>query len=168
GPRSWPGLHPTLLDAEVAVHHLDQVLGRAQAEHRQPVAWLEAVVRTGDTVEASAEDARRYPASGVPDLEAQRHQTTSIFRREVDADAAAIGAVDRSGRGLDDRGQLPLLAGLGAGGEEAGGSDHCVELGAQLVADVGPELRVDLDHAPVTVGVSVGGRGRDLLELAHQ
>src|SRR5207302_5531183 len=46
------GLDPTLLHAELAVHHADQLLGGAKAQHRQPVAGLETVVRTRDPIEA--------------------------------------------------------------------------------------------------------------------
>jgi len=64
-------------------------------------------------------------------------------------------ARDLLGRGLDDRRELALLAGLGARGQEPGRPDHGVQLGAQLMTDVRPQLGVDLDRARVAVDVAV-------------
>ena len=72
------------------------------------------------------------------------------------------------GAGLDDAGELALLARLGAGGQEAGGADDGVQLVAQLVAEVSQDVGVDVDDASVPVGVVVPRRFAELPELVHQ
>ena len=72
-------LHPALLDAKLAIHHLDEMLGGVEAEHRQPVAGLEAVVRSGHPVDPSAKNARGHAAAGVADPEVERDQAAAIL-----------------------------------------------------------------------------------------
>ena len=94
--RVRPRLHPSLLHAELTVHHLDQLLGRAQAQHGQPVAGFELVVGTGHAVETATKDPRRHAPTGVADVELQRHEAAAVFRRQLDADSTAIRAIDRT------------------------------------------------------------------------
>ena len=76
---------------------------------------------------------------------------------------------DLLGARLDDRRQVALLPRLRAGGKEAGRADHRVELIPQLVADVGQQLRIDLDQAMrMPVGVLLGGLRSNLAKLSHQ
>src|SRR5262249_5768696 len=70
--------------------------------------------------------------------------------------------------GLDDRRELALVAALGAGGQQAGGPHDRIQLVAQLMPDVGPEVGVDLDDAVVTVDLALISLRVDVPELVHQ
>ncbi len=105
-----------------------------------------------------------------------RHEGEAAFDRGADVEGVQseleVAAVQRDpvqdivhdpgdlfGPGLDDGCQLPLLAGLGPGRQQAGRAHDRVELRAELVTEVGQELDVDLDLALVAVDLAVG-RGR--------
>ena len=70
---------------------------------------------------------------------------------------------------LDDRGELALFARLGAGRQEAGRAHHRVQLVAQLVAEVGEHVRIDMNEVRVlAVGAFVLGRRTEFAEFVHQ
>ena len=73
------------------------------------------------------------------------------------------------GAGLDDGGQLALLARLRTGGEQARGADHGVELVAELMAEVGQHVGIDMhDMLRMAVGAVPLGWSAELAKLAHQ
>ena len=61
---------------------------------------------------------------------------------------------DLLGSNLDDRGELALFVGDGAGGQQAGGSDHRIQLVPHLVAEVSQQLGIQ--HAWVWGTVGAG------------
>ena len=74
------------------------------------------------------------------------------------------------GPGLDDGRELALFGRLGAGRKQARRPYHRVELVAQLVADVGKQIRIDLDQ-PMLMAVGALLRRRrcsDVTKFAHQ
>ena len=68
---------------------------------------------------------------------------------------------------LDDRSQLALLIGSGAGGQQTGGSNHCIELVPHLVTEVRQQLGVQHARLGNAVGVCAFFHRLRLL-LAHQ
>src|SRR6202008_272252 len=65
------------------------------AQHREPVAWLQPVVRTWrHPVQSATQDSGGHAAAGVADLEVELDEPAAVLRRKLDADSAAVGAID--------------------------------------------------------------------------
>src|SRR5205823_8318210 len=88
------GLDAALLHAQLTIHHLDQLLCRAEAQNSEAITGLELVVGTGHAVEAAAKDPCRHASARIANVELKRHQSAAVLSGELDSDAASIGAVD--------------------------------------------------------------------------
>src|SRR5258708_39848920 len=88
------GLDSTLLDAQVAIHHLHEPPADRQADDGQRVARSVQIGQRSIVAQTAAQDASRYAAAGVADPEVELEKITALPAAELDADSAALRALD--------------------------------------------------------------------------
>ncbi len=87
-------LDSTLLDAQLAIHHLHEPPGDREADDGQRVAGLIQIGQRSIVAQAAPKDASRYAAAGVADPEMELEKVTALLAAELDANSAALRALD--------------------------------------------------------------------------
>ncbi len=156
------------VDADLAVHQLDQVLGDRQAEPRAAARPARPVLGLVERVEHARRLGGRDPDPGI--LDAQRQPDPlgrDLGQHDLDQDLAAVGVLDGVADQVDQHlAQLDRIAAQPGGhvlGDEAHELQALALAGvAEQVADLGDHLagiEVDLEQVDVP--------GLDLGEVEH-
>ena len=87
-------LDAALLDAQLTIHHLDEPTADREADDGQGVARFIEIGQRSVVAQTAAKDASRHAAAGVADPEMELEKITALLAAELDADSAALRALD--------------------------------------------------------------------------
>src|SRR5712692_6574174 len=87
-------LDSTLLDAQLAIHHLHEPPADGQADDGQRVARFIQIGQRSVVTQTATKDASRYAAASVADSDVELEKITALLAAGLDADSAALSALD--------------------------------------------------------------------------
>jgi hypothetical protein len=84
----------TLIDAQLAIHHLHEPAADRQADDGQRIARFIQVGQQSIVTQTAPKDASGYAAAGVADPEVELEKITALLAAELDANSATLCALD--------------------------------------------------------------------------